>query len=128
MKKNVTLLSASITFLLLLCILPIANAQKALKMTNKESGKSKTYVTGARVIYKVNEVAVTGILNSISDTSLVVDNQEVLLKTLSAFGQKKVGTNASQGVVAFLGGYFIGSAIFARPTEPTPGVVIEPAI
>jgi hypothetical protein len=85
-------------------------AQDTLKLTNTKSGKEIIFHTGSRIAYKLKQRSPenSGIISSISDSMLKVNNKSFHLNDLKAIGLKMQGAD-----ILLFGFYGISAGIFA---------------
>ncbi|MDX1830525.1 MAG: hypothetical protein R3342_13375 [Lutibacter sp.] len=101
--------------LFLFCGSFISLSQNTLKLTNKNNGKEILIKEGTRVGYFINGKSAirTGDLNTISDSTLKINNDMIPIHNIKAIGLRKKGTAIySIGLAAVSGcilGYSLGS-------------------
>jgi hypothetical protein len=97
-----------VTFVIILILVIPSEAQKKIRLTNKESNQEIFLKEGDRVKYLLNDQdgKVVGILKKVDSNQLVVDETIISLGDIKAIGRKKKGSGAGTFISAFIGGYF----------------------
>ncbi len=80
-------------------------AQKAVKLTNTKTQKTITLKEGKRVIYSLKDSPEkkVGILNSITESTLMISDEEVPVSDIDAFGRNNKG-NRFWAITEFIWG------------------------
>jgi len=103
------LLRQLIVFVFTLILVIPSEAQKKVRLTNKESKQEIFLEEGQRIKYILNDQdgKVVGILKKVDSEQLVVDESTIRIVDIKAIGRKKKGSGAGTGIFAFLGGSVI---------------------
>lgn len=95
-------------------------AQKAVKLTNTKTQKTITLKEGKRVIYSLKDSPEKkiGILNSITESTLMISDEEVPVSDIDAFGRNNKGNRFWAITEFILGGGVIISSIQNASYDP----------
>jgi len=106
--------------MIILILFTPSEAQKKIKLTNKESNQEIFLKEGARVSYILNnqDGRVVGILKKVDLNQLVVDDETISIEDIKAIGRKKKGSGAGTFIFGFLGGALIVISLAPGPDCP----------
>lgn len=100
-------------------------AQQAVQLTRSTDSKKITIKEGQRVIYKLKDEtkAHIGILETVSDSSLTIDNQVIELTTFDFFGRRKKGSGFWSFFTMTVGVGMILDVALASNHDPCPSCI-----
>jgi len=126
MKRIVTVtrILCCVGLLVLLCK-PSAYSQKAIQLTNQTSGKKLLIKEGQRIQFTLKADTVpssrhVGVLNSVTESTITVDQQVVSLEQLKSIGRKRKGSGFWSVASTVVGTGLIIGSIANSSYDPCP--------
>ncbi len=125
-KKCLKLKNESMRNLILILFISLCSfisyGQYVLKLTNTRNNKEIIIKEGSRVAFVDRTFIKTGIINKISDTTVVIKDIEYNLSDFKRIGERKKGTSLISFIMLGLSGYAIGYSLstIQFSDEPKP--------